>query len=181
MTRPLIQLQDVEVAIDGRTILRGITWQLRPGEHWAVLGANGSGNSTLLKLLHGELWPAVGRGKRVYAWDRVPQITAVGIKERIALVSPELQQRYLQQEWRLSGRQVVQSGFSGGDYAYQRLTRAQERRVDALLDSLAANHLTNRNIQEVSTGELRRLLIARALAPAPRILICDEICDGLDS
>jgi molybdate transport system ATP-binding protein len=181
MALPLIQLENVDVAIEGRTILSGITWRLRRGEHWAVSGANGSGKSTFLKLLRGELCPAAsGRGKRVYALDGTPQITAIGIRERIALVSPELQQRYLQQEWRLTGRQVVLSGFGGGDYVYQRLTAAQERRADALLEMLAADHLAARNVQDVSTGELRRLLIARALAPTPQVLICDEICDGLD-
>ena len=81
MTLPLIQLENVDVALDGKTILRDINWRLLPGEHWAILGGNGSGKSTLLKLIRGELWPAPGRGRRVYAFDGDAQTTAVGIKE----------------------------------------------------------------------------------------------------
>jgi len=181
MALPLIKLENVNVALDGIPILRGINWRLMPGEHWSILGANGSGKSTLLKLIRGELWPAPGSGgRRVYAFDGDEQTTAVGIKEKIALVSPELQQRYLQQEWRLTGLQVVRSGFGGGDYVYQRLAPSQEYAAQSAVDLLGVAHLSARNIQELSTGELRRLLVARALAPTPRVLICDEICDGLD-
>jgi molybdate transport system ATP-binding protein len=181
MSLPLIKLQNVGVALDGVPILHGIDWRLMPGEHWAILGANGSGKSTLLKLIRGELWPAPDSGgRRVYTLDGDEQTTAVGMKEKIALVSPELQQRYLQQEWRLNGSQVVHSGFGGGDYVYQKLTHAQEREAQSAAELLGVAHLAGRNVQELSTGELRRLLVARALAPAPRVLICDEICDGLD-
>jgi molybdate transport system ATP-binding protein len=117
----------------------------------------------------------------VYAFDGDAQTTAVGIKEKIALVSPELQARYLQQDWRLTGWQVVQSGFQGGDYVYQRpgahlLTAAQ-----SMVQMLGIEILVRRHVQELSTGELRKILIARALAGSPRILVCDEVCDGLDA
>src|SRR5437870_2908760 len=126
MARPLIQLENVNVALDGRTILRGLTWNLWPGQNWAILGANGSGKSSFLRLVRGELWPAPdGAGRRLYAFDGRPQACAVGIKERMALVSPELQERYWRQESKLTGGQVVQSGVFGGDHVYQRLTRHQ--------------------------------------------------------
>lgn len=181
MTLPLIQLEDVDVAVDGKTILRGINWRLRPGEHWAIIGGNGSGKSTLLKLIRGELWPAPGRGRRVYAFDGDKQTTAVGIKEKIALVSPELQSRYLQQEWKLSGLQVIHSGLGGGDYVYRRLTSLQHKKADSIIRLLGVEKFLSRNVQELSTGELRKVLIARALAGAPLVLACDEICDGLDA
>ncbi len=181
MTRPLVKIENVDVALDGKTILRDVSWRLRPGEHWAVLGGNGSGKSTLLRLIRGELWPAPARGQRVYALDGEEQSSAVGVKEAMPLVSPELQQRYLQQEWRLTGRQVIESGFGGGDYVYQRLTAGQARSVARVARLMDAEDLLGRNVQELSTGELRRVLIARALAGAPRVLVCDEICDGLDA
>jgi molybdate transport system ATP-binding protein len=180
VTLPLIKLDNVDVALDGKLILRDINWSLLPGEHWAILGGNGSGKSTLLKLIRGELWPAPGRGRRVYGFDGDEQTTAVGIKEKIAVVSPELQSRYLQQEWRLNGLQVVHSGFGGGDYVYQHLTPAQRQQTEAIIRLVGAEQFLSRNVQELSTGELRKVLIARALAGAPRILACDEICDGLD-
>ncbi len=181
MTRPLVSLENVDVALDGQTILRGISWRLMPGEHWAILGGNGSGKSTFLRLVRGELWPAPGRGKRTYALDGTRQSTAVGVKAAMALVSPELQQRYLRQEWRLTGQQVIESGFGGGDYVYERLKGKQAQAAARAARWMGSEKLLSRNAQELSTGELRRLLIARALAGAPRVLACDEICDGLDA
>jgi len=181
MKRPLVSLHDVDVALDGKTILRGVSWRLLPGESWAILGGNGSGKSTLLRLIRGELWPAPGRGKRLYALDGKEQTSAVGVKKAMPLVSPELQQRYLQQEWRLTARQVIESGFGGGDYVYQRLTASQKKQVEKTARLMGAEHLLRRNAQELSTGELRRVLIARALVSSPRVLVCDEICDGLDA
>lgn len=179
---PLIQLENVDVALGGTTVLHDLTWRLQPGEHWAILGGNGSGKSTLLKLLRGELAPAPGcRGRRVYAFEGDVQITAVGIKEKIALVSPELQGRYLQQEWLLTGLQVIHSGFLGGDYIYQRPTPAQRERATEIVGRLGVEALLHRNVQQLSTGELRKILIARALAGSPRVLVCDEVCDGLDA
>ena len=181
-TKALIELKNVSVALDGQTVLRRINWRLCPREHWAVLGGNGAGKTTFLKLVRGELWPAPnGKGRRFYAFDEERQTTAIGIKEKIALVSPELQERYLQQEWRLTARQVTQSGFLATDYVQQRPTADQQRRVETVGRLLGLAPLWTRNVQELSTGELRRVLIARALVGKPAVLVCDEICDGLDA
>src|SRR5881409_904775 len=94
--KPLIQLEHVDVVLNGQTILHDLNWQLRPGQHWTISGSNGCGKSTLLKLARGDLWPAPGRGRRTYAFGQ-EQTSAVGIKERIGLISPELQERYWQQ------------------------------------------------------------------------------------
>ena len=181
MDSALIQLENVNVTLDGVTVLRDIDWRLGPGEHWAIVGPNGSGKSTLLKLMRGDLWPAPGQGQRVYRFDGKPQTSAVGIKERIGLVSPELQQRYLQQEWTLTGLEVVHSGFFNSDYLHQRPSPRQKALARSITRLLEADPLLGRNVQELSTGELRRILIARALVGRPRVLICDEVCDGLDT
>lgn len=179
---PLVRLDGVDVAIDGNPILRNLRWCLRRGEHWAVLGGNGSGKSTFLKLLRGELAPAPGStGRRIYGLDGEEQITAVGVRERIGLVSPELQTRYLAQEWCRTALEVIHSGFSAGDYTCQVLTAAQKRQATTLIRELNIAGLKRRNVQELSTGELRKVLIARALVSSPQVLICDEVCDGLDA
>jgi molybdate transport system ATP-binding protein len=182
MNRFLVDLRDVDVALGDRPILHGISWTLRPGQHWVVLGRNGSGKSTFLRLIRGELWPVPGQAaRRVYQLDGAPQTSAVGVKESFALVSPEQQTRYLAQEWNLRADQVVASGIGGGDYVYEKLNEAQRRQVADAMSLLQVDSLARRNVQELSTGELRRVLIARALAARPRVIVCDEISDGLDA
>jgi molybdate transport system ATP-binding protein len=181
MSLQLVRIENADVALGRRTILRNINWRLEPGENWAILGGNGSGKSTFLRFVRGELWPMPGHGQRFYALDGAEQTSAIGIKEKIGWVSPELQERYLQQEWTLTGRQVVQTGFRNTDFVYEKLTREEQTRAASISEFLGIEPLLARNVQQLSTGELRKILIARALAGAPQILALDEVCDGLDA
>ena len=181
MTEPLIELSNVTVALNGTTVLHGINWQLYAGEHWAIIGSNGSGKSTFLRLIRGDLWPVPGKGERIYRIGPVERNTALAARKRISLVSPELQDRYLQREWRLTGLQVLYSGFSNADYPYTRPTAEQKRFTEEVIDLLRIDQLQHRNVQQLSTGELRKLLIARALMARPAIVALDEVSDGLDA
>ena len=145
-----------------------------------MLGVNGSGKSTFLKLVRGEVWPEPGRGSRIYRLGG-EQRTAVGIKEQMPLVSPEAQDRYLQIEWTHRVLEVIYSGFAGTDYLFRKPVAAQRARASQLIRLLGVERLLSRNVQELSTGELRRVLIARALASRPKVLLLDEVCDGLDA
>jgi molybdate transport system ATP-binding protein len=180
VTAPLVELNSVNVSLSGSRVLTAINWSLLPGQHWAVLGGNGSGKSTFLKLVRGEVWPEPGRGRRIYRLHG-EQRTAVGIKERMPLVSPEAQDRYLQIEWTHRALDVIYSGFAGTDYLFRKPTATQRARANELIRWLGIKGLLRRNVQELSTGELRRVLIARALASRPKVLLLDEVCDGLDA
>jgi len=179
--KPLIELRQVDVMLNGPTVLRNIIWSLRRSEHWMIHGANGSGKSTFLRLLRGELWPVPNRGYRIYCLDGSTQMTAIEVKRHIALVSPETQERYLQQDWLMTGRDVIHTGFAQSDMLYVKLTRAQKRQAEALAAKLGIAPLLPRDMQTLSTGELRKILIARAVVGSPRILLLDEVCDGLDA
>lgn len=178
----LVQLENIDVRLGGRTVLRDISWRWQSGQHWAVLGPNGAGKSTFLKLVRGEVWPVPGgSGRRLYTLDHSSHDCPAVARGHIACVSPETQERYLRQDWTLNGRQIVQTGFFDSDLLYQKPEAAQKRRAEALLEELQLQTLGRKKIQEMSQGELRKILVARALVSRPRLLLLDECCDGLDA
>jgi len=177
----IISLSNVSVKIQGRTLLSGITWQLRLGEHWALIGGNGAGKSTLLRLLRGELWPDPGsRGKRLYKFDSAARESPIGIKKRIALVSAELHDAYHRHQWNMSGREVVYTGFFDSAWLHQEPTEEQKIATEKLLCTMKLDNLGNKDFLEMSEGEARKILIARAVVGRPDILALDEPCNGLD-
>ncbi|MFM8468640.1 MAG: ATP-binding cassette domain-containing protein [Limisphaerales bacterium] len=179
---PQVQLDNVSVSLAGKRILHGIHWQWRPGESWAVLGANGSGKSTFLRLVAGELHPdPVDGGRRTYGLNGELSTSAVGVREHVAFVSPEQQERYLNLEWVRTGRDVLLTGFHQTDYLYQRLTAEQKAAAGKIAGELRLGPLLRRDVQTLSQGEFRRVLIARALLGRPRLLLLDEFTDGLDA
>ena len=179
--RPYVALDHVNVDLNGTRILHDITWALLPGQHWAVLGQNGAGKSTFLRLIRGEIWPApVDGGRRVYGFDGESTESPIGIKQKIALVSAEQQTRYMRTEWHMLCWQVVFTGLFDSDLMYHHPTDAQLATVRATLTELGIAALWDSPFQKLSQGQLRKVLIARALVRKPPVLICDEIGVGLD-
>jgi molybdate transport system ATP-binding protein len=178
---PLVKLEAVNVSLNSKTILENISFMLRAGQCWLIAGANGAGKSTFLKLVRGELWPDVGIGSREFALvGDEPRSSPIGVRERIALVSPESQDRLVRLELPLEGLEVVQSGIHQTDFLQYPLESDQLARVEKLLRDMNLEHLRERRISEMSKGQLRRILLARALAGKPRVLILDECFGGID-
>jgi molybdate transport system ATP-binding protein len=177
---PLVSLDRVDVERDGHTVLRDITWQLRPGEHWGIVGANGSGKSTLLGLIAGTLWPAPERGTRRYDFGAGVQTDAVQARSRIVVVSHELQDRYARLGWNFTALDIVLSGAYRTDVPRRRPSKNEEITASALLERLRVKDLAQRRFLELSRGQQRRVLIARALAFDPAVLLLDEPASGLD-
>ena len=172
----LIALEHADVWLGARHVLRDVSWRLEPAQHWLVTGANGSGKSTFLRLLHGQLrpalgseihWPALGNPRNV--WE---------LRKRIAWLSPELQAAY---RYPSTVRTCVASGFESSIGQTRALTSAETARVDELLVEFELKELADRALRTLSYGQARRALIARALVNRPRVLLFDEPWEGLDA
>lgn len=165
-----------------RRVLTNIHWRVRPGERWVLAGANGSGKTQLLKLLAGIVRlpsasnPAV-RYRLDGEWHGVPYEA----KERIAYVGPERQDKYQRYEWNPCAEEVVGTGVHGSDIPLNALTTAERRGVRVVLERLHIAALAAHPLLELSHGERRMVLLARALASRPALLLLDEVFTGLDA
>ncbi|MCF8032614.1 MAG: ATP-binding cassette domain-containing protein [Desulfarculaceae bacterium] len=179
---PLVELEQVGCALGGQPVLHDLTWRLSPGQHWAVLGGNGAGKSTFLRLVRGELWPLPeSRQRRRYLVEGRVTTSPLSFREHTSLVSSELLARYQHQNWSLNGLEVVVSGLTGGHLLYSVPAPVQWERAQEVLERLELTHLAERDILTMSQGQAKQVLIARALINRPRLLILDEPCEGLDA
>jgi iron complex transport system ATP-binding protein len=156
-------------------ILDSIDWRVRRGEHWAILGANGSGKTSLLRALTGYLPPTAG-DIRVLG-ETYGRFDWRDLRTRIGLVSSSVHQMMEDSETALkaivSGR-YAQIGYWGE-------MRADDlRAATAILRRIEAGELRDRPWRFLSQGERQRVLIGRALMASPRLMILDEPCAGLD-
>lgn len=180
-TRPIVTIENVDVAIEGRTVLERIDFSIRRGQHWGIVGANGSGKSTLLALIAGTRWPAPGKGSRRYDFGQGPEHDAVTARQRITLIGHELQELYEARSWNFLARDVVHSGLTRSDIPRRHRTGTSLAQAERLLASMKVEHLAKRRLLELSRGEQRRVLITRALAFEPVLLLLDEPMSGLDA
>jgi molybdate transport system ATP-binding protein len=182
-TTPYItaRLRGVSLTRAGRRVLTGIRWTVRPGQRWVLAGANGSGKTQLLKVLAGIVRPSSTADLRLRwqldgEWHSVPY----DIRERVAYVGPERQDRYQRHGWDLPAHLIVGTGIHGTDVPLQPLTDTERARVATLLARLGIAPLGGRSFLELSYGERRMILIARALIARPALLLLDEVFTGLD-
>ena len=164
-------------------VLRGITWQIKPGERWALLGENGAGKTQLLKLLSGDIWPTPTRAAaaaRSYRAGR-QALDLLDAKRRIAYLGGERQDKYARYGWNLRVRDVIATGLHRTDLLLSPVTRTQAKRVTAMLHACGIQRLAGREFLALSYGEKRLVLLARALASQPDWLLLDEVYNGLDA
>jgi iron complex transport system ATP-binding protein len=172
---PILTVSDLTVRRGGTLILDHLYWQVQQGERWVILGANGSGKTSLLAALTGYLTPTAG------------QVEAMGqtygksdwreMRKRIGLVSSAVRQMIPNEE---TGLETA----IGGKYAmigyWGRIKPTDRRRAARLLREIGCATLSERPWLYLSQGERQRILIARALMAQPALLILDEPCAGLD-
>jgi iron complex transport system ATP-binding protein len=180
------------LSLRGATLVRGevpvlhdLRFDIRLGEHVAILGPNGSGKSSLIRLITRQSYPLAGP-------EGAPTLLLMGrdrwevaeLRAHLGIVSADLHGEFVHAQAfaRISALEVVVTGFfaSLGLFAHHAVTDAQRQRAAAALELVEAGHLAGKPFRALSTGEARRVLIARALAPDPGALLLDEPTTGLD-
>ena len=179
---PLLELDDISVMRGERLVLDRLSLRIEQGQHVAILGPNGSGKSTLLGLLTREHYPLDGRQIRVLGRARW---SVADLRQVIGIVSPSLHADLAGREagrGPLSAFDAVASAFFGSSGVWQHhvVTADMRSRTGHALQRIGIGHLAGRDMATLSTGEARRVLIARALVHEPRALFLDEPCGGLD-
>lgn len=172
-----LKLVNVRVSYGSKEVLSAINWEVKKGECWAVLGPNGSGKSTLMSLLTGDN-PQSYRNE-IYLFDRRRGTgeSIWDIKKRIGFVSPELHLFFhkLTPVWKVAG-----SGFFDTMGLFRKLSEEQLLLIDNYLQLFGIDHLKEKRLDQLSSGQQRMVLLIRALVKKPQLLVLDEPCQGLD-
>ena len=174
----MIHFENVSVRRGERLALNAFSLQVNAGEHVAVLGPNGSGKSTLIKTITRECYPLLRPETRLEIMGQ-GSWNIFELRSHIGLVSNDLMAQCTRD---ITGRELVLSGFFGsiGVWPNNQILPGMEEAVEAAMARLEATHLANRWLDELSSGEARRLLIARALIHNPDTLLLDEPTTSLD-
>jgi iron complex transport system ATP-binding protein len=181
----LLELCNATVVLGGSRVLDSLTLAIRSSEHTAILGPNGAGKSTLMRLLTLQLYPLASPNGtppiRVFGRDRWDVFE---LRSRLGIVSADLHDRLVHGNvaGQITARDAVLSGFfaSQGLFANHRVTAPMQIAASTALDLMGVSHLADATLDAVSTGEARRVLIARALVHEPKALVLDEPTRGLD-
>src|SRR5262252_8095696 len=175
---PLIEFKHVSIVRGHNRVLKDISLKIGVGEHLAVLGPNGCGKSTFIKAITRECYPLIEEGSslRILGEERW---NVAELRTLLGIVSSDLMSSCTRS---VSGRDIVLSGFfsSIGIWPHQEVTREMQERAQRAMDMLEISDLADRFTDEMSSGEARRILLARALVHNPRALILDEPTTALD-
>lgn len=174
----LLEFRRISVMRGTRLALNDLTLQIRSGEHLAILGPNGCGKSTLIKTITRECYPLIREGSSLSILGR-ERWNVFDLRPILGIVSNDLAASCARD---ITGMEAVLSGFfsSIGICPQHEVTDAMREKAEEILALLEVPHLADRYMNEVSSGEARRVLIGRALVHDPRVLLLDEPSTSLD-
>ena len=160
----IIDFENVNVGYDSKLILQDINLKIKEKENWVILGANGSGKSTLLKIIQSEIHPRRDKpfkkeilGKEIYS--------LFDLRKELGIITNDLHNYFVREAGYLSGFEVLLSGYysSIGIFTYQDFTNEQIAKVNEILNFLEIEDLKDKKVSQMSTGQLRKCIIGRAL------------------
>ncbi|WP_284639909.1 ABC transporter ATP-binding protein [Paenibacillus silviterrae] len=171
----VVSLSQISFIRENRSILSEVEWNVKPGEHWVILGKNGSGKTTILELITGYQFPS--RGRVEVLGNIFGQCDVREVRKRIGYVSQSLFEK-------LGPSDSVWEVVATGEYSflrfYEEIPEEVKEKALTMLERVRIRHLAGQPLISLSQGERKKVLLARALMTNPSILIMDEPCAGLD-
>ncbi len=173
----VIKMKKVNVRYGKKVVLENFSWTVRSGENWKIVGPNGAGKSTLLSLITADNLQVYSNEIHMFGYRRGTGESIWDIKSKIGLISSQLQVQYRQS---ISVLKVVLSGFFDTIGLYQSFSQIQKETAMNRMKFLGIENLAQIDFIQLSYGQQRLVLLARALVKSPALLILDEPCQGLD-
>jgi molybdate transport system ATP-binding protein len=170
-------MKNVSVSYNGTKVLQQVCWTVKENEQWALLGPNGAGKTTLLSLIMGDNPQAYANDITLFGRRKGSGESIWEIKQHIGWIAPELQLYYPRGATCFD---VVCSGFFDSVGLYRRCSPDQREAAISWMQRLDLSERAEAVFDQISEGEQRLALIARALVKSPMLLILDEPCQGLD-
>jgi iron complex transport system ATP-binding protein len=182
--KPLLELNDATVVKNGVRVLDSLSLTIAEGEHTAILGPNGAGKTALIHLLTHDHYPLAREGESPVRVLGRGRWNVSELRSSLGIITSDLHHQFIEghSAGRIRGIDAVVSAFfaTRGFLHGLDVTPEMRERARVSLERVEARHLADRRLDEMSTGEARRVLIARALVLEPRALILDEPTTGLD-
>ena len=173
--KTILEISSLSIQRNGTTILKDLNWRVQHSEHWVILGANGSGKTSLLSAISGYLMPTTGEISVL--GQRYGQSDWRELRKQIGIVSSSVRQMMADDEPALES--VASGKYAMIDF-WGTVSRADRAAAQKILQQIECAYLAGRPWRVLSQGERQRVLIGRALMARPKLLILDEPCAGLD-
>jgi zinc/manganese transport system ATP-binding protein len=167
---PVLEVDRIGVSFAGRTILDAVSFEIRAGEFTGLIGSNGVGKTTLLRIILGLQRPGTGE-VRVLGAPLSRHRRSLGYVPQKVVLDPDVP---------LRSRDLVALGLDGQRFGFSRRTKEQRARVEEMLDAVDARRFADSRVGSLSGGEQQRVLIAHALVSRPLLLLLDEPLANLD-
>ena len=171
----ILSIDKATILRKGRTIIDNISFTIRPGEHWALLGPNGCGKTTIVQLATGYIWPS--SGKVTVLGGEYGHVDISEYRKKIGIVSSALFERI---PYRETFRDVIISGKYGSFGIWNDISDEDRAKAGDIIDLLNCGRVADRPYRVLSFGERQAALIGRAIMADPKLLILDEPFEGLD-